>query len=74
MLSVYEHRGEVRLITGAENMAAPEEPAPALLGLVFGFGLIRKGLMVLIDNILPLCLILSLTSYSSFLSSFCLLA
>lgn len=60
-------------------MAAPEEPAPTLPGLVFGFGLIRKGLMVLIDNILPLSSnslphSLSLTSYSSFLSSFCLLA
>lgn len=54
-------------------MAAPEELAPALPGLVFGFGLIRKGLMVLIDNILslsPPTLILFLTSYSSFLSSF----
>lgn len=54
-------------------MAVPEELDPALPGVMFGFGLIRKGLMVLIDNIFsPLqhSLIFLLTSYSSFLSSF----
>lgn len=69
--SVNKHRGEVRLITGAENTAPPEELTPALPGAVFGFGLIRKGLMLLIDNPPPtLYLILFLTSYSSPLSSF----
>ena len=56
-------------------MAAPEEPAPALPAGGFGFGLVRKTLMVLADNILslpPPTLRPSpfRTSYSSLLSSF----
>lgn len=43
---------EMWLITGAKNVAALEELALAFLEVVFGFRLIRKGLMVLIDNFL----------------------
>lgn len=50
---VNKQREEVRLITGTENiMAAPEELGSTVLGVVFGFRFIRKGLMVLIDNFL----------------------